>query len=177
MGVSKVLSIEDLERYNIWCDEDLVSSWIKCAEYLIYKYNATEFVIRHKKLSDGQEEEFQVGIKTRNVDTSKIENTIQKNRTIEDAGIAMGLLTTLWLRPPRSFRVLMQGDGYDYCYLPEDSQEEELIEVTGTEKAGEGDTRLKSKIKKFNIKHPESSGYISVSCFYDKLQIHWGHKN
>jgi len=89
----------------------------------------------------------------------------------------MGLLTTLWLRPPRSFRVLMQGDGYDYCYLPEDSQEEELIEVTGTEKAGEGDTRLKSKIKKFNIKHPESSGYISVSCFYDKLQIHWGHKN
>ena len=58
-----------------------------------------------------------------------------------------------------------------------DGYEEELIEMTGTETPGAGKSRLASKIKKFKFKHPQSSGYISVSCFSDKIQIHWGHRN
>lgn len=92
--------------------------------------------------------------------------TKQRHDIVEDAGIAMGLLVTQWLRPC----------GYDYCYLPKDSTEEELIEMTGTEKPGGGNIRLTNKIRNFTIKHPQSSGYISVSCFPDRIQI-WGHRN
>ena len=177
MKASKVFSTEDLKQYFTWCDEDVVTLWMKCADYLLNKYDAKEFLIKHKKLLDGTEEEFLVSINTRLVDTSKIPKSIQKKPIVEAAGIGMGLLTTLWLRPPRKFSVTMEGEGYDYRYLPEDSQEEELIEVTGTETPGEGEIRLRAKIRKFERDHPKTLGYVSVSCFYDKLLIHWGHKN
>jgi hypothetical protein len=177
MKVSKVFSTEDLTQYLAWCDEDVVSFWMKCADYLLNKYDAKEFLIKHKKLKDGAEEEFLVAINARMVDTSRVPKSIQKKPIVEAAGIGMGLLTTLWLRPPKKFSVTMEGEGYDFRYLPEDSQEEELIEVTGTEKPGEGEKRLRAKIIKFEKKYPNSLGYVSVSCFYDKLLIHWGHKN
>jgi hypothetical protein len=71
----------------------------------------------------------------------------------------------------------MLGEGYDYSYIPTDNNEEEKIEMTATEVPNEGIDRLNLKIKKFNEKFPSSSGYISVSCFPDKIQIYWGHKN
>lgn len=172
-----VLSTEDLRQYTDWLDEEVVISWMKCAEFLIYKYSCKEIIIKHKKLADGDEEEFLVEIQTRNVDISKVTNTIQEDVIVEDAGIAMGLLVTLWLRPWKKFWVLKKGAGYDYRYLPQDSEEEEYIEVTGTEIPNGGRERLNQKIRKFRKMHPGLSGYISVSCFYDKLQIHWGYRN
>ncbi|MFZ3060359.1 MAG: hypothetical protein WA102_11575 [Candidatus Methanoperedens sp.] len=177
MGFDKVIHTTDLSQYNDWLDEEIVSGWMKSVEYLINKHKYDEIVVKHKKLIDGKEEDFLVEIRTRNVDTSKVPNTKQKHDIVEDAGIAMGLLVTQWLRPCTSFRVLKEGDGYDYRYLPNDCSEEELIEMTGTEISGGGDSRLATKIRNFKIKHPDSSGYISVSCFSDRIQIHWGHKN
>lgn len=177
MGSDKILSTEDLEICNAWLEEDVIHAWMKCAEYLINKYKIDELVIRHKRLSDGNEEEFKVGIHTRKLTEPKVIKSIQTKRIVEDAGIAMGLLMTLFLRNPADIRVVMEGEGYDYRYIPHDSREWELIEITGTEVPGSGKQRLNDKIRKFKSKHPGSAGYISVSCFCDKLQLHWGHKN
>ncbi len=177
MGFDKVINTMDLSLYNDWLDEEIVAGWMKSVEYVINKHNYDEIVVKHKKLTDGKEEDLSVEIRTRNIDTSKVNKTKQRHDIVEDAGIAMGLLVTQWLRPCTSFRVLKEGDGYDYCYLPKDSNEEELIEMTGTEKPGGGKIRLTNKIRNFTIKHPQSSGYISVSCFPDRIQIHWGHSN
>lgn len=178
MEFDKILRTNDLSEYYVdWLDEDIVVDWMKCAEYLIDKHNYNQIVVEHKKLADGRNEKFKVGIQTRNVDVSKVDNSLQDKRIVEDAGIAMGLLITQWLRPLKFIRVLKTGDGYDYYYLPRDSNEEELIEMTGTEIPDGGTERLRSKIRKFKDKHPKTSGYISVSCFYDKVQIHWGHRN
>lgn len=177
MTARKIFKTDDLKQYLRWCDEDVVTLWMKCADYLLNKYETKEFIIKHRKLRDGTEEEFLVAINTRVIDTSKLTKSIQKKPIVEAAGIGMSLLTTLWLRPPKKFSVTMEGEGYDYHYLPEDSQEEELIEITGTEIKGGGEARLKEKIRKFETAHPKSLGYVSVSCFYDKLLIHWGHRN
>lgn len=177
MGFDKTLCTVDLSQYTDWLDDEIVFSWMKSVEYLIDKHKFYEIIVKHRKLSDGNDEDFSIKIHTRDVDTSKVVDTKQSHDIVEDAGIAMGLLMTQWLRPCTSFRVLKQGDGYDYCYLPIDSDEEELIEMTGTEIPNAGKTRLASKIRKFSRKHPQSPGYISVSCFSDKIQIHWGHKN
>ncbi|MDP3104327.1 MAG: hypothetical protein Q8M95_06940 [Candidatus Methanoperedens sp.] len=177
MGFDKVLNTMDLSLYQDWLDEDVVAGWMKCAEYLIYKHKYNEIVVKHKKLADGKEEDFLVEIRIRDGDTSKVPNTKQKHDIVEDAGIAMGLLVTQWLRPCTFIRVLKEGDGYDYFYVPKGSNEEELIEMTGTEIPGGGRNRLTKKIRNFAITHPESSGYISVSCFPDKIQILWGHRN
>lgn len=178
MEFDKILHTDDLsEYYADWLDEDLVTDWTKCAEYLIDKHNYNEIVVEHKKLTDGGNEKFNVGIQTQNVDVSKVVNSLQDKRIVEDAGIAMGLLITQWLRPLKFIRVLKMGDGYDYYYIPRDSNEEELIEMTGTEISGGGTERLRSKIRKFKDEYPDTSGYISVSCFHDNVQIHWGHRN
>ena len=176
MASKGVLSTEDLKQYSEWLQDDLISGWMTCAEYLLRKHECNNFTIRHKKLSDGNEEELKLEVQMRGSDTSKVTNTIQDNEIVEQAGIAMGLLVTSILRPCKFVRVLKLGDGYDYRYLPIDSQDEELIEMTGTEIPGGGKDRLNAKIRKFNSAHPSSSGYISVSCFFDKIQIHWGHK-
>ena len=126
MATNGVLSIEDLEQCSQWLQEELVSGWMICAEYLLKKHKCDHFTIKHKKLSDTNVEELQVEIQIRNSDTSKITNTIQDNEIVEQAGIAMGLLVTSILRPFRFVRVLKLGEGYDYRYLPVDSQKEEL---------------------------------------------------
>ncbi|KAF5416942.1 MAG: hypothetical protein C5S48_01460 [Candidatus Methanogaster sp.] len=178
MEFDKILRTDDLSGYYVdWLDEDIVAGCMKCAEYLIDKHNYNKIIVEHKKLTDGGTEKFKVGIQTRNVDVSKVVSSLQDKRIVEDAGIAMGLLITQWLRPLEFIRVLKMGDGYDYYYIPRDSNEEELIEMTGTEIPGAGTERLRSKIRKFKDKHPDTSGYISVSCFHDKVQIHWGHRN
>jgi len=177
MGFDKTLCTNDLSNYTDWLDDEIVFSWMKSLEYLINKHKCDEIVLKHRKLSDESDEDFFIEIHTRNTDTSKVINTKQSHDIVEDAGIAMGLLITQWLRPWTCFRVLKRGDGYDYRYFPIDGYEEELIEMTGTETPGAGKSRLASKIKKFKFKHPQSSGYISVSCFSDKIQIHWGHRN
>ncbi len=178
MEFDKILRTDELSDYYAdWLDEDIVADWVKCAEYLIDKHNYNRIVVEHKKLADDRNEKFKVGIQTRNVDVCKVINSLQDKRIVEDAGIAMGLLITQWLRPLKFIRVLQQGDGYDFYYVPYDSNEEELIEMTGTETPGGGRERLNRKIRKFKDKHPDSSGYISVSCFHDKIQIHWGHRN
>lgn len=178
MEFDKILRTDDLsEYYADWLDKKVVAEWMVCAEYLIDKHDYNEIVVDHKKLTDGGNEKFKVGIQTRNADVSKVANSLQDKRIVEDAGIAMGLLIARWLRPLKFIRVLKTGDGYDYYYLPRDSNEEELIEMTGTEIPDGGTERLRSKIRKFKDKHPDTSGYISVSCFYDKIQIHWGHRN
>ena len=133
--------------------------------------------LRHKKLNETESFDYEVKIKPRGLDTSKIPYTLQRNRIIEDAGIAMGLLFTQLLIPFKFFNVLKIGDGYDYFYISEDNNEEEKLEMTATEVPNEGAKRLNSKIRKFSDKFPSSSGYISVSCFPDRLQIYWGHKN
>jgi len=112
-----------------------------------------------------------------NLNTTKVINTIQDNEIVEQAGIAMGLLVSMLVRPCRFIRVLKLGEGYDYRYLPVDSPDEEMIEMTGTEIPNGGEERLNTKIRKFKRDHPLSSGYVSVSCFHDKIQMHWGHKN
>ncbi len=178
MEFDKILRTDDLSEYYVdWLDEDIVVDWMKCAEYLIDKHNYNQIVVEHKKLVGGRNEKFKVRIQTRNVDVSKVANSLQDKRIVEDAGIAMGLLITQWLRPLKFIRVLKTGDGYDYYYLPRNSNEEELIEMTGTEIPDGGTERLRSKIRKFKDKHPDTTGYISVSCFYDKVQIHWGYRN
>lgn len=177
MGIDKSLHTMNLSQYTTWLEHDLVFGWMTVVEYLIEKHKFHNITVRHKKLSDGSNEDFHVKINTRNTDFSKVPNSIQSRQIVEQAGIAMGLLITQWLRPCSSIRVLMDGEGYDYRYLPVDGEDEELIEMTGTEISGGGNGRLNQKIKKFKTKHPLSSGYISVSCFPDKLQIHWGHRN
>lgn len=177
MEYNKILSTEDLNNYTNWLDEDILAGWVKCAEYVLQKHNTKNIIIRHKRLIDGKDEEFKVGIEKRDMDVSKVSNTIQEPDIVENAGIAMSLLVTQLLRPWISFSVTMRKKGYDYSYQPEDSDNEELLEVTGTEMPDEGERRLNTKIKKFKDKHPLSSGYISVSCFFDKVLIHWGHRN
>lgn len=177
----KVLCIDDLAQYyeNGWLDENIVKGWVDCAEYLLQKHEWDKINFKHKKLIDGTEEDYEIEIKTNNEDVSKVPNTLQDTAIVEWAGVAIGLLITLWLRHPRFFRVTTKGDGYDYRYLPVDCEGEEweLIEVTGTELPGECKRRLGVKIRKFIKKHPQSSGYISVSSFCDKELVHWGHKN
>ena len=177
MEFDRVLRTDDIFEYADWLDEETLVYWMKCVEYLIDKHNYNQIVVKHKKLTDGENEEFKVKVQTRPVDVSKVANTKQGHNIVEEAGIAMGLLVTQWLRPLKFIRVLKRGDGYDYCYLLRDSNKEELIEMTGTEIPDGGIKRLNHKIRKFRDKHPDSSGYISVSCFYDKIQIHWGHRN
>jgi len=129
----KILRTDDLSKcYTDWLDEDTVADWIKCAEYLIDKHDYNEIIVEHKKLTDGGNEKFNVGIQTRTADVSKVANTLQNNRIVEDAGIAMGLLITQWLKPLKFIRVLKMEDGYDYYYIPRDSNKEELIEMSGT---------------------------------------------
>jgi hypothetical protein len=177
MASSGILRTEDLKQYSEWLDDELVGSWMKCVEYLLKKHLCNNFIIKHKKLLNGEFEEIKVNIQIRDSNTSKVTNTIQNNEIVEQAGIAMGLLVSLLIRPCRRIRVLKLGEGYDYRYLPMDSQDEELIEMTGTEVPNGGEERLNTKIRKFKMDHPLSSGYISVSCFHDKIQMHWGHKN
>jgi hypothetical protein len=173
----EVLSTGDLNKYSeLGLDVNLIGVWIKCAEFLINKHSYNRIIIRHKKLSDGSTEELQVDVRTGELDTSKLPNSIQERPIIEMAGIAMGLLVTQLLRPCKSIRVLKSGDGYDYIYMPKDTEIEELIEMTGTESPGAGQDRLNRKLSKFIKYHPTTKGYISVSCFYDKVQLHWGHK-
>lgn len=170
-----ILKTEDLMQYSEWLAEDILAGWMVCAEYLLNKYTCNNFNIEHRRLSDDNDEILNVDICTRDIDTSKVAGTKQDKDIVEEAGIAMGLLVTQLLRPCIFIRVLKQGVGYDYYYLPKDSPEEELIEMTGTEIPGSGRDRLNRKIRKFRTKHPSTSGYISVSCFSDKTQIHWGH--
>lgn len=177
MQIDKSLHTMNLSHNTTWLDHDVVFGWMTVVEYLIEKHKFQNIIVKHKKLSDGSDEEFHVEINTRNSDFSKVPNSIQSRQIVEQAGIAMGLLITQWLRPFSSIRVLMNGEGYDYRYLPVDREEEEMIEMTGTEISGGGNGSLNVKIKKFNTKHPLTSGYISVSSFSDKIQIHWGHRN
>jgi|GEM_PF-3158096 len=177
MGDMKDLYMKDLSKYSEWLDEDILSSFTKNAEYLIEKHSFYSVTLRHKMLNEKESFDYEVKIKTHGLDVSKVPSTLQKNRIIEDAGIAMGLLFTQLLRPFKFFNVLKIGEGYDYSYIPEDNNEEEKLEMTATEIPNEGTNRLNSKIRKFSDKFPDSSGYISVSCFPDRLQIYWGHKN
>ena len=172
-------SIENfnLPPWNLRFADDILASWMICAEYLLEKYKCNNITIQHRKLSDGTHEILKVDIYTRGVDSEKVAYSKQDKDIVEDAGIAMGLLVTQLLRPCIFIRVLKQGAGYDYFYLPSDSPNEELLEMTGTEIPNSGQERLNRKIKKFQTKHPSKSGYISVSCFSDKIQIHWGHRN
>lgn len=174
---TKSLYMRDLSKYSEWLDKDILFSFAKNAEYLIKKHSFYNVILRHKKLNENKSFDYEVKIETLGLDISKVPYTSQRNRIIEDAGIVMGLLVTQWLRPFKFFRVLMLGEGYDYSYISTDNNEEEKIEMTATEVPNEGINRLNLKIKKFNEKFPGSSGYISVSCFPDKFQIYWGHKN
>jgi hypothetical protein len=127
----KDIYMKDLSKYSEWLDEDILSSFTKNAEYLIEKHGFYNVTLRHKKLNEKESFDYEVKIRTHGLDVSKVPSTLQKNRIIEDAGIAMGLLFTQLLRPFKFFNVLKIGEGYD----------------------------------------------ISVSCFPDRLQIYWGHKN
>jgi len=176
-NIDKRLHTTDLLQYKGWLEEDLIIGWIVCAEYLIKKHECHKLNLQHKKLTNGSSEDLRIHIKTREKDTSKVPYSRQKKPIIEEAGIAFGLLMTLFLRPFSEFKVVMEGEGYDYYYIPQGRKEEELLEVTATEIPGEGKNRLSSKIRHFRRKHPNKSGYISVTCFPDKLQIHWGHRN
>ena len=158
-------------------DEAILNGWIKCAEYLLHKHNIESMVIKHKRLNDGYEEEFLISIIKRSSDVSKVSKSKQEHAIVEDAGIALGIMITEMIRPVIMFRVLNRYDGYDYGYFSDDNDEEEFLEVTGTEKPNEGIHRLHTKIRKFKEKFPQSAGYISVSCFCEKLLIYWGHKN
>lgn len=171
------LHTKEILDYSAWLDEDILLGWVKCAEFLIQKYGFYNVSFQHKKLSNGDQEVLNIEIKVRDVDTTKVPSSKQGKDITEAAGIALGLLITSWLRPCKQIRVMYEGGGYDYYYTPIDSENEELIEMTGTEKPNHADKRLKEKINKFKKKHPGSSGYISVSSFYDKIQIHWGHKD
>jgi len=177
MGDMKDIYMKDLSKYSEWLDEDILSSFRKNAEYLIKKHTFYNVTLRHKKLNEKESFDYEVKIKTHGLDVSNVPSTLQKKRIIEDAGIAMGLLFTQLLRPFKFFSVLKIGEGYDYFYISEDNNEEEKLEMTATEVPNEGTNRLESKIRKFSDKFPSSSGYISVSCFPDRLQIYWGHKN
>jgi hypothetical protein len=171
------LYMKDLSKYSEWLDEALLSSFTKNVEYLIKKHDFYDVILRHKKLNEGDYFDYSVEIKTLGLNISKVPYTLQRKRITEEAGVAMGLLVTQSLRPIKFVRVLKEGEGYDYTYISEDSNEEEKLEMTATEVLNEGTNRLNSKIRKFSDKFPGSSGYISVSCFPDRLQIYWGHKN
>jgi hypothetical protein len=177
MQDKKDLYMKDLSKYSEWLDGDILDSFTKNAEYLIKKHKFYNVILRHKKLNEEDYFDYNVKIKTLGLNISKVPNTLQRKRITEDAGVAMGLLVTHSLRPIKFMRVLIQGEGYDYSYISEDSNEEEKLEMTATEVPNEGTNRLNSKIRKFTDKFPGSSGYISVSCFPDRLQIYWGHKN
>jgi hypothetical protein len=178
MVSNQAIKTEDLKLYySDWLAEDVLAGWTICAEYLLNKYKCDNITIAHKKLSDGSDEAISVDVSTRGLETEKVAHSKQEKDIVEDAGIAMGLLVTQLLRPCIFIRVLKQGAGYDYYYLSEDSPDEELLEMTGTEIPNSGQERLRRKINKFRTKHPSTSGYISVSCFSDKIQIHWGHKS
>lgn len=169
--------MKDLSKYSEWLDEDILSSFRKNAEYLIKKHDFYDVTLRHKKLDEEKSSDYGVKIETLGLDTSKVPYSLQKNRIIEDAGIALGLLFTQLLRPFEFFNVLKIGEGYDYIYLSTDNNEKEKIEMTATEVPHGWEKRLNTKISKFNTKFKGSSGYISVSGFPDKLQVYWGHKN
>jgi len=94
MASRGILRTEDLKQYSEWLDDDLVGGWMKCAEYLLKKHSCNDFIIKHKKLSNGELEEIQVDIQTRNSNTTRVTNTIQDNEVVEQAGIAMGLLVS-----------------------------------------------------------------------------------
>jgi hypothetical protein len=173
----KDLYMKDLSKYSEWLDRDILSSFTKNAEYLIKKHNFYNVKLRHKKLNEEDYFDYEAEIKTLGLNISKVPYTLQRNRITEEAGVAMGLLVTQSLRPIKFMRVLILGEGYDYSYISEDNDEEEKLEMTATEVPNEGTNRLNSKIRKFSDKFPGSSGYISVSCFPDRLQIYWGHKN
>ena len=171
------LYMKDLSKYSEWLDEVLLSGFTKNAEYLIKKHDFYDVILRHKKLNEEDYFDYRVEIKTLGLNISKVPYTLQRKRITEEAGVAMGLLVTQLLRPIKFMRVLKEGEGYDYTYISEDSNEEEKLEMTATEVLNEGTNRLNRKIRKFSDKFPGSSGYISVSCFPDRLQIYWGHKN
>jgi hypothetical protein len=171
------MNMKNLSKYSEWLDSDILSSFTKNAEYLIKKHEFYDVILWHKKLNEDDCVEYTVEIKTLGLNVSKVENTSQRNRIIEEAGVAMGLLVTQSLRSIKFMRVLLQGEGYDYSYISGDNEKEEKIEMTATEVPNEGTNRLNSKIRKFSDKFPGSSGYISVSCFPDRLQLYWEHKN
>lgn len=177
MRDKKDIYVKDLLKYSEWLDAVLLSSFTKNVEYLIKKHDFYDVILRHKKLNEGNYFDYRVEIKTLGLNVSKVPNTLQRKKITEEAGVAMGLLVTQSLRPIKFMRVLKEGEGYDYTYISEDSNEEEKLEMTATEVPNEGTNRLNSKIRKFSDKFPGSSGYISVSCFPDRLQIYWGHKN
>ena len=92
------LNMNVLSKYSEWLDEDILSSFRKNAEYLIKKHTFYNVTLRHKKLNEKESFDYEVKIKPRGLDTSKVPYTLQRNRIIEDAGIAMGLLFTHSLR-------------------------------------------------------------------------------
>ena len=173
----KDIYMKDLSKYSEWLDEDILSIFRKNAEFLIKKHEFYNITLRHKKLNEEESFDCEVKIKTLGLDTSKVPYTLQENRVVEDAGIALGLLFTQLLIPFEFFNVLKIGEGYDYTYLSTDNNKKEKIEMTATEVPNGWKKRLNSKIRKFNTKFKCSSGYISVSGFPDKLQVYWGHKN
>jgi len=174
-----IIDTANISKYHEYLDESLLVGWTKCAEYLIEKHDCYQLNVGHKSIENGTYNEHLFKIKTQKSDTSKIPNTAQSVDIVEWAGVVMGLLITQLIRPWKFFKVEKRGGGYDYCYIPLDSDnnEYEYIEMTATETPNGAKNRLNNKIEKFSEKFPGKLGYISVTCFPDKLQFFWAQKN
>ncbi len=168
------VQMADLEKYKDFLDEDLLKVWAKCAEYLIKKYKSNPLQLTHKHIENKTLSKENININLQNFNISKIPYSSQQHDITEYAGIAMGLLFSLYCRPWKLFRVLKRGKGYDYYYIPINKECWENIEMTASQVPNEANKRLQAKIQKFSKKFPDTSGYISVSCFPDKTQYFWG---
>jgi len=170
------LKIEDLEIYSEWVDDSLIPVWEKCLEYLINEHECYSVDVNYKKINENNENNFRVNLKPSQMNYNKLPDTIQRKDIVELAGIGMALLITNHLMDLEDFRVCILGEGYDYIFETNNDGSTNL-EISATEMANAANQRLNKKINKFENKHPDTEGYISVSCFPDNLHIYWGHNN